>query len=442
MTTGNRLEALVPRAFLSILFVSALGGCSGKGDSSSPDYYDVPFRAATPGAQVSDSTERQKLIRAEIDYYLERHDPLDEGFDMVARYAEYGDSSMAVYLPPGRMSMRNLLSLRHGKGLTRDSLGRLIIGRYQADTLVCGVRIDSTGIYAGRMNRHGEASGHGFCRQADGTYYEGHWEHDMRDGFGLSISTNHLKVGTWQHDRFRGEHVSHHSDRIYGIDISRYQHDKGRRHYAIDWNRLRITNLGKRIDKERVQDTVDYPVSFAYIKSTEGVTIENKYYYADDDNARKSGIPVGAYHFFSTKTPPEEQAEHFLEYTRFRPGDMPPMLDIEPSDRQIEEMGGPEVLFDHIRTWLDMVERQTKTRPLLYINQRFVNNYLPLAPDLKERYHFWIARYGEYKPDIHLDIWQLCADGRVQGITPEVDLNVFNGYQGQWEDFLQKVTIP
>ena len=151
---------------------------------------------------------------------------------------------------------------------------------------------------------------------------------------------------------------------------------------------------------------------------------------------------MGAYHFFSTQTPPEEQAEHFLEYTRFRPGDMPPMLDIEPSDRQIEEMGGPEVLFDHIRTWLDMVERQTKTRPLLYINQRFVNNYLPLAPDLKERYHFCIARYGEYKPDIHLDIWQLCADGRVQGITPEVDLNVFNGYQGQWEDFLQKVTIP
>ena len=65
-----------------------------------------------------------------------------------------------------------------------------------------------------------------------------------------------------------------------------------------------------------------------------------------------------------------------------------------------------------------------------------------LAPDLKEGYHFWIARYGEYKPDIHLDIWQLSADGRVRGITPEVDLNVFNGYQGQWDEFLRTQSIP
>lgn len=432
----------MPRAFYTILFVSAMFGCSGKEESSSPDYYYDPFLTSLPGIESSDSTERQKLIRAEIDYYLERHDPQDEGFDMVVRYAEYGDSSMAVYLPPGRMSLRNLLPLQHGKVMVKDSLGRLVVGRFQADTLLSGVRIDTTGIYAGMMNRRGEASGHGFCRLADGTYYEGHWENDMRDGYGLSISTNHLKVGTWKQNRFRGEHVSHHSNRIYGIDVSRYQHDKGRRHYAIDWSRMRIAHLGKRIDKECVQDKVDYPVSFAYIKSTEGITIENKYYYSDDANARKSGIPVGAYHFFSTKTSPEEQAMHFLQYTRFRKGDLPPMLDIEPTDRQIEEMGGPTVLFDNIREWLDIVERQTKTRPLLYINQRFVNNYLPLAPDLKENYHFWIARYGEYKPDIHLDIWQLCGDGRVQGIIPEVDLNVFNGYQGQWEDFLCRFTIP
>ena len=118
------------------------------------------------------------------------------------------------------------------------------------------------------------------------------------------------------------------------------------------------------------------------------------------------------------------------------------MLDIEPTDMMIDEMGGPMALFESIREWLDIVERHTACRPLLYVNQRFVNIYLPLAPDLKDGYHFWIARYGEYKPDIHLDIWQLSGDGHVSGIVPECDINVFNGYQGQWDDFLRTQTIP
>lgn len=388
------------------------------------------------------SAERQQRIDAELNYYLQRHDPLDEGFGMVARYAEHGDSSMAVYLPPGRISLSNMLTHYHGKALLKDRCGRLIIGRIHADTLASGVRIDSTGIYAGMMNRYGEAWGHGFYRSADGTYFEGQWEHDQREGFGLSIGTNHLKVGTWLHDQFRGEHFSHHSNRIYGIDISRYQHEKGRRRFSINWNKLRIYHLGHRIKQQQIRDEkADYPVSFVYIKSTEGVTIQNNYYDADDAQARQHGIPVGAYHFFSTRTPAEDQARYFLESTRFRHGDLPPMLDIEPSDKQIEEMGGALVLFDAMRTWLGIVERHTGCRPLLYINQRFANTYLPLAPDLQADYHYWIARYGEYKPDIHLDIWQLSGDGHVQGIYPECDINVFNGYQGQWDDFLRTQTI-
>ena len=155
----------------------------------------------------------------------------------------------------------------------------------------------------------------------------------------------------------------------------------------------------------------------------------------------KLGIPVGAYHFFSTRQDPSSQASHFLKHTSFRKGDLPPMLDIEPSDALIEQMGGAEVLFKNIRIWLKSVERATGARPLLYVNQRFVNTYLDKAPDLKRDYHFWIARYGEYKPDIHLDLWQLSSDGVVRGMQGTVDLNVFNGYQGQWEEFLREQTI-
>ena len=398
--------------------------------------------------------EVKSQFDAELDYYLKRHDPKDEGFDVVVRYALDGDSALAVYLPHGRLTLNSFLHpLSIGsevkphpileKFLLKDALGRIIIGRFESDSLLMGVRIDSTGVYGGTMTLRGEACGHGIYRAADGTYFEGHWEHDQREGFGLSIGPGHLKVGTWLRDQFRGEHFSYHSDRIYGIDISRYQHERGRHRYQILWNRLRISNLGRRISNDRVlDDRVDYPVSFVYIKSTEGTTIENHYYDEDDEAVRSHNIPVGAYHFFSTTTPPDEQARHFLANTRFEKGDLPPMLDIEPSDRKIEEMGGPLVLFDAMRQWLAIVERATGCRPLLYINQRFANLYLSQAPDLKRDYHFWIARYGEYKPDIHLDIWQLSGDGRVQGIIPECDLNVFNGYQAQWDEFLRTQTIP
>jgi lysozyme len=212
-------------------------------------------------------------------------------------------------------------------------------------------------------------------------------------------------------------------------------------HFDIYWRKLRITHLGRRISQDRVNGDVDYPVTFVYIKSTEGISIKNRYYDKDYQSCHREGIRVGAYHFFSTRQDPALQASHFLKNTLFRKGDLPPMLDIEPSDQLIEQMGGPEVLFKNVRIWIDIVERRTGVKPLLYVNQHFVNTWLDYAPDIKQDYHFWIARYGEYKPDIHLSLWQLSADGRVNGIRGDVDLNVFNGYQGQWEEFLRDYTI-
>ena len=60
---------------------------------------------------------------------------------------------------------------------------------------------------------------------------------------------------------------------------------------------------------EHYYGKVDYPVSFMYIKSTEGRTIRNRYYAADYAAARRHGIPVGAYHFFSPKSSGTVQAD-------------------------------------------------------------------------------------------------------------------------------------
>ena len=406
----------------------------------------------TPESEITDSkmgnissslsldslyTQMNRDLKSELDYYLERHNVEDEGYEMVAafangkRHSENIDTIAITNI--GRWKGKK----REGTAISRDSLGRITIGHWDNDTLTSGIRIDSTGTYIGafKNGRPGvitdaKAEGHGAYIATSGHYFEGHWEKDQRQGFGLQLLENEvvtvLKTGP--------------SERIYGIDISRYQHGHGRKKYPIYWDKLRIRHLGSK-SKKKISGEVDYPVSFIFIKSTQGISIRNPYYAYDYAAARKHGIPIGAYHFFSTKCSGAAQAQYFINSTLFRTGDLPPVLDIEPSDSQISGMGGSMTMWSHIRTWLNAVERRCGVKPILYVNQRFVNKYLPDAPDIKRNYKIWIARYGEYKPDVKLVVWQLSPDGRVNGITGEVDINVFNGYQTQFDEFLSKECI-
>lgn len=354
------------------------------------------------------------------------------------KYDGYGQLSIGdsiVYAGEWRMGKRC------GKGVSHDSLHHRIVGIWRADTLVSGTWTDSTGTYSGEMNQDAIAQGHGSFADPNRNLYVGSWKDGKRTGFGFDItSKRHVRAGEWRADRFLGERLEYTADRIYGIDISRFQHDKGRRHYPIDWSKIRISHLGN-ISRKHVTGKVDYPVSFCYIKSTEGTSIRNRYYRADYLSARGRGIKVGAYHFFSTRTPASAQARFFIKNSIFRKGDLPPVLDVEPTHQQINAMGGPNALFRAVRTWLRMVGEHTGTKPVLYISQSFVNRYLSLAPDLKRDYNIWIARYGEYKPDVHLVYWQLCPDGRVSGIRLEVDINVFNGYRNEYNEFLSRECI-
>ena len=92
-----------------------------------------------------------------------------------------------------------------------------------------------------------------------------------------------------------------------------------------------------------------------------------------------------------------------------------------------------------VREWLSMVERSLGVRPILYASQNFINKYLTDSYTdgryLCDNYQVWIARYGQYKPDVHLAIWQLSPDGKVSGIRGDVDINVFNGYDAMFSEF-------
>ncbi|CDB05789.1 glycosyl hydrolase family 25 [Prevotella sp. CAG:520] len=189
------------------------------------------------------------------------------------KYDGYGVLSVGdsvVYAGQWRMGKRC------GKGISHDSLGHRIVGRWRADTLVSGTWRDSTGTYSGTLNRDAIACGHGTFTDRKQNLYQGEWTDGKRNGFGFALTAGkHMQLGEWKRNRFLGERIEYRADRIYGIDISRFQHEKGRKRYAIDWKRVRITNLGK-LSRKRIAGAVDYPVSFCYIKSTEGATIKNR----------------------------------------------------------------------------------------------------------------------------------------------------------------------
>lgn len=432
--------------FAMILPIGALMGASML--MSAPKHIGMQlnsdFKKQIPAIVYTQNNDSLPDLSDEFKYYFDRHNVMDEGYEMVAAFANGKRLEIA---PARRLTIWNVGSwqgrTREGTALDVDSAGFTIIGTYDADTIQTGLRIDTLGTYLGDFVGT-KADGHG-AYIAKGSYFEGHWTKDKRNGFGIQLLTPagenpRLQVGEWQNNRFWGERMKYTSERIYGIDIARYQHGKGRHKYPIQWQKLGIHYLGRKANKN-VQGTADYPVSFIFIKSTEGTSIRNHYYVSDYAKARKHGIPIGAYHFFSLKSSGAAQAQHFINNTLFKKGDLPPVLDVEPSDAQIKAAGGPEKMFQQIRVWLRMVKARCGVPPILYINQMFINKYFSLAPDIKRDYDVWIARYGEYKPDVRLAFWQLSAEGRVHGITGDVDINVFNGYKSQFQTFLEQKTI-
>lgn len=399
---------------------------------------------------------------SEIDYYMRCHSLMDEGFDIVTRRRE--------------QIVRSI-----------DSLSVLIdaTGRFEGEVPFLVLR-KSEYLHPSCSNDTVWNISNGIARiyYPDNAYYEGQYIDTLyedatatkriRHGFGVAFDSKRIRAGLWRNDVYQGEVPLYTSNHIYGIDISRYQHEqpgaisnrkgkvkwktvtqkvkvKGKVRtvkkkvkvsqpvsYPIDWSRLRITSLGTR-SKKKISGTVDYPISFVYIKSTEGVSILNKYYLGDYVQARRHGYKVGTYHFFSIKSSAANQAMYFIRNSRYQAGDLPPVLDVEPTPQQVAQMGGAKHMLSQVRAWLEYVERYLNVRPILYISQNFVNRYLTEKYDngvyIKDNYQVWIARYGEYKPDVHLVFWQLCPDGRVAGIRFPVDINIFNGYADTFGEF-------
>lgn len=202
---------------------------------------------------------------------------------------------------------------------------------------------------------------------------------------------------------------------VHGIDVSHYQ-----KH--IDWAAI------------AAQD-----VRFAFVKATEGETMQDTLFCKNWLEIEAAGIKRGAYHFFRPTVPAETQAWNFLSSIYLENGDLAPVLDVEVTD-------GVEAgeLRQSVRTWLTVVENFYKIKPIIYTNQKFFNTFL--AGHFQD-YTIWIARYSSWRTPAleaghNWHFWQYGNRGRLQGIDGDVDFNVFYGSLQELENFCLKRPDP
>lgn len=190
---------------------------------------------------------------------------------------------------------------------------------------------------------------------------------------------------------------------------------------AIVLQGVDVSHHQKRIEWDSV--AVNDPVDFAFVKATEGHDFIDSLFCRNWDDLKRLGIRRGAYHFFRAYGCGDEQAMHFLSLVEMHPGDLAPVLDIELTDGI-----APEIMVQEARIWLEIVEAQLGVKPIIYSNQHFYERYLAGHFD---QFPLWIARYSEEKPFLasgkNWDFWQFSNQGCVEGISKEVDLNVFPG---------------
>lgn len=215
--------------------------------------------------------------------------------------------------------------------------------------------------------------------------------------------------------------------RLEGLDVSDYQPDA-----TIDWK-----TAAKRF-------------AFVFVKASQGTTNSAHDFAAHYANAKKAGIPRGAYHFISALSSADDQIAHFFDVVGDELGELPPVLDVEwqGSTKAL----GPLSAADFAQLVLDCLELLAKgsgKRPILYTAPGFwsflvgVPGFVAKAVALAD---LWIAHYGVKTVETlgwsRWAFWQWSATEPEAGVTTRGDANFFCGTADDFAHYLADGTLP
>ncbi len=147
------------------------------------------------------------------------------------------------------------------------------------------------------------------------------------------------------------------------------------------------------------------------MKATEGASLVDVTYRYNLTEARKAGLKVGCYHFFSPTVDPETQFKNFTSTVNLDEQDLIPIIDVE-----IIGKGSAQRFAKRLTHFLHMVEEHYGIRPIIYTS---VISTINIWPEKYTDYKYMIARYAEDIPELTDDIrfvmWQFTANGRIEG---------------------------
>ena len=208
---------------------------------------------------------------------------------------------------------------------------------------------------------------------------------------------------------------------IKGIDVSHYQGE-------IDWQSL--SGQG---------------IRFAYIKATEGSSHVDERFAVNYAEAGATSLKTGAYHFFSFDSPGLSQAEHFIRTVEAFDGMLRPAVDVEFYGNKEDNPPDPDQVEKELRDFLALVEQAYDRKPVIYATMESWELYIR---GRFEEYPLWIRDIWK-KPvlpsseedsrEYQWTFWQYTNRGRLtgfSGVEKFVDLNVFYGNEGDWQEFL------
>jgi len=221
------------------------------------------------------------------------------------------------------------------------------------------------------------------------------------------VSTDSKSAGLIHNSKFDNY------SKIDGIDVSKYNGD-------INWNAVKA-------------DGIDYAiVRIGYRGYDGGLLVTDPYYYQNMQGAINAGIKVGAYFFTQAITVQEAIDEAKLCIARVKDYDikMPIYFDVELTEGNGKN-GRLNTSGLSIKQRTAIAEAFCQTiqdagyEAGIYSSKSYFLDYLD--PDyLSTKYKIWLANYTNqtsYKGDYQM--WQYSSTGSVEGISGNVDMNVF-----------------
>lgn len=201
---------------------------------------------------------------------------------------------------------------------------------------------------------------------------------------------------------------------VRGVDVSRYQGQ-------IDWNVLASNDI-----------------SFAFIKATEGNSHVDSCFSYNYEEARKTGLRVGAYHFFSYDSEGQTQAEHYIAVVEKTDGMLPPVIDLEFYGAKEQNPPAQDQVRQELTIMLGRLEEYYGMKPIIYATEKSYKQYLANA---FQEYDIWI-RNVITSPHLsdrrEWTFWQYTNRGKLEGYQGDenyIDMNVFHGSREDFQNY-------